>query len=394
MSPLARLRARFAVCLGVMVMAAMTATAARALVVELKDVAPDRIERQRAALAGNLPLAETPDITKLDERLAAKGFTIGNPVFIRIFKAESELELWMFKDGRYEHFATYPICHWSGTLGPKLVEGDKQAPEGFYTVGPRQMRRAGHWPRALNIGFPNALDRSLSRTGSYILIHGGCSSVGCFAMTDPVIDEIYRLSAEALKTQQDLISVHVYPFRMTAENMARNETSQWAEFWRDLKVAYDSFERTRLPPRVSVCDRRYLVTDATRPEEVADGRPLACGGDWFAATEPSAPTARRPGSSPTQPRAIRQASSPAASRDEPNPLPPDTTPPQSVRSTGRASARLRLPPAAGPTRRARISCVPTLPSCRRWIALHSGKAARKTIAHKPAPRRSRTAARR
>ena len=68
-------------------------------------------------------------------------------VLIRIFKEESELEMWMQKGERYVHFATYPICHWSGTLGPKLAEGDKQTPEGFYTITRRQLHRIGRWPR-------------------------------------------------------------------------------------------------------------------------------------------------------------------------------------------------------------------------------------------------------
>ena len=121
---------------------------------------------------------------------------------IRIFKAESELELWMQKDDRFELFATYSICKWSGKLGPKQHEGDRQAPEGMYAVGMPQIHRKGRWPRALNIGYPNAFDRAMDRTGSYILVHGGCSSTGCFAMTNQQMEEIYRLSEEALKQGQ------------------------------------------------------------------------------------------------------------------------------------------------------------------------------------------------
>ena len=151
-------------------------TPARAVTVELKDVAPDRIERQRAASIGQIPLPNTPNIAQFSERLAEKKMTLGSAIFIRIFKAESELEIWMQRGEKFELFATYPICHWSGTLGPKLNEGDKQSPEGIYTVTSRQLHLIGRHPRSLNLGFPNALDRSFSRTGSYILVHGACST--------------------------------------------------------------------------------------------------------------------------------------------------------------------------------------------------------------------------
>ncbi len=240
-------------------------TPAHAISIKLKDVAPDRIERQRKAAIGKLPLPGTPAINEREERLEAKGMSAGSPVVIRIFKEESELELWMMKDGRFEHFASYPICHWSGTLGPKLAEGDKQAPEGFYTVTRRQMHHRGRWPRSLNLGFPNTYDRALSRTGSYILVHGGCSSVGCFAMTNAVIKEIHGLTLAAIKKGQKHVPVHVFPFRMTDENMRRHAQDEWAGFWNELKAGYDSFERTRLAPRVNVCNGSYQVRDASPP---------------------------------------------------------------------------------------------------------------------------------
>jgi murein L,D-transpeptidase YafK len=195
------------------------------------------------------------------ERLSQKGLAFGNPVMIRIFKAESQLELWMQKEDRFELFATYSICKWSGRLGPKLREGDRQAPEGVYAVGMPQIHRKGRWPRSLNIGFPNAFDRAMSRTGSYILVHGGCSSTGCFAMTNPQMEEIYRLSEEALIQGQGHVPIHVFPFRMTEANLKTYSDSKWQPFWRNLKDAYDIFERTRVPPQVSVCGKRYVVTE-------------------------------------------------------------------------------------------------------------------------------------
>jgi len=247
---------------------------AAAVVVELKDVAADRIERQRAWVQGHLPLPGTPDVAKLDARLAAKGLSKGSPVFVRIFKEESELELWVRKGERFELLDTYPICHWTGTLGPKEREGDKQSPEGFYSATARQARHVGRWRKALNLGFPNALDQRLQRTGSYILLHGGCSSTGCFAMTDPVIDEIHGLASAALRGGQERIHINVFPFRMTAARLDVYKDHPSREFWGDLKAGYDAFERTRVPPQVAICGKRYLVQDGA-PGESGDKRALA-----------------------------------------------------------------------------------------------------------------------
>jgi len=255
---------------------------AQALTIELKDVAADRVERQRAAAAGALPLPGTPNVAFLQARLRDKGVTLADPILIRIFKAESELEIWKQKGGGYILFATYPICHWSGTLGPKLKSGDKQAPEGFYTVTRRQLHHAGRWPRSLNLGFPNVFDKTLSRTGSYILVHGGCSSVGCYAMTNTVIEEIYSLTAAAISGGEDHVPVHVFPFRMTDANLAKYKTDEWHDFWSNLKEGYDAFQRTRRPPRVSVCDGRYHFRDIA-PEEGGEPGPLG----WCGATAPA-----------------------------------------------------------------------------------------------------------
>jgi murein L,D-transpeptidase YafK len=198
----------------------------------------------------------------LDQRLAARGMKIASPLIIRIFKAESELEMWMKAGERFELLASYPICNWAGTLGPKLREGDGQSPEGLYAIGRRQLHRSARWRRSLDIGYPNAFDRGHARTGSSILVHGGCTSTGCFAMTDRVMEQIFRLSRAALWNGQKRIAVHIFPFRMTPENMAAHAGSRWQGFWANLKEAYDLFERTRLPPAVKVCAHRYVVSEA------------------------------------------------------------------------------------------------------------------------------------
>jgi murein L,D-transpeptidase YafK len=208
--------------------------------------------------------------------LGKKSMTTDQPIFVRIFKEESELEIWKQRaDGRFYPFKTYPICNWSGELGPKTKQGDKQAPEGFYTVTRDQMNPNSQFHLAFNLGYPNAYDRAHRRTGEFLMVHGKCKSAGCYAMTDALIEEIYALSREAFIGGQDSFEVHAFPFRMTAENMARHKDSPHIAFWQTLKEGYDHFELTRQPPSVAVCERRYLVnvkwrhaTASTDPEGV------------------------------------------------------------------------------------------------------------------------------
>ena len=192
--------------------------------------------------------------------LAKKGMDAKSPMFVRIFKEESELEVWKAReDGRFYHFKTYPICNWSGDLGPKLEHGDKQAPEGFYTITKGQMNPNSHYYLAFNIGFPNAFDRANRRTGDALMIHGNCKSAGCYAMTDGLMEEIYALARESFDGGQDSFQVHAFPFRMTDANLKRHTTDHNYGFWKTLKEGYDHFEKTRQPPEVAVCERRYLV---------------------------------------------------------------------------------------------------------------------------------------
>lgn len=192
--------------------------------------------------------------------LGRKGMSPSSPIFIRVFKEESELEVWKARDdGRFYHFKTYPICNWSGELGPKERQGDKQAPEGFYTVAAHQLNPNSQFHVSFNLGYPNAYDRAHGRTGDFLMIHGKCKSAGCYAMTDALMEEIYGLAREAIKSGQQSFEVHAFPFRMTAENMARHKKSRWYPFWTVLKSGYDHFETHRLPPQVAVCERKYIV---------------------------------------------------------------------------------------------------------------------------------------
>jgi murein L,D-transpeptidase YafK len=197
--------------------------------------------------------------------LGKKQMKTNAPIFVRIFKEESELEVWKQReDGRYYHFKTYPICNWSGDVGPKVVQGDKQAPEGFYTIARHQMNPNSQFYLAFNLGYPNAYDRANKRTGDALMVHGKCKSAGCYAMTDAFVEEIYALAREAFIGGQDGFQVHAFPFRMTEANLARYTDHPAQKFWATLKEGYDYFELTRQLPEVAVCDRKYVVNPKWR----------------------------------------------------------------------------------------------------------------------------------
>lgn len=195
----------------------------------------------------------------LREQLAANGLQFGDPVFIRIFKEERQLEVWLREPGKesYRIFRRYPIAAMSGKLGPKLAEGDGQAPEGFYSVTAASMNPASNYHLSFNLGFPNAYDRAHGRTGSFLMVHGDRRSIGCYAMTDPWIEEIYTLCDAAFQAGQQAIPVHCFPFRMTPERMAAAHDAPDLPFWENLREGYEKFEATTTPPAVRVRDGRY-----------------------------------------------------------------------------------------------------------------------------------------
>ncbi len=194
------------------------------------------------------------------------------PILVRIFKEESELEVWKQDDtGHFQILKVYPICRWSGDLGPKVHEGDRQAPEGFYTITPALMQPNSNYYLAINTGFPNAYDRANDRHGAFLMIHGDCSSRGCYAMTDEQIGEIYSLARESFLGGQQSFQLQAYPFRMTPANLARHRTNPNIAFWRMIKEGNDHFEVSRLEPKIDVCNKHY-VFDAVPPPN--SSRPL------------------------------------------------------------------------------------------------------------------------
>lgn len=195
----------------------------------------------------------------LEERLTLLSAKVGDPVFIRIFKEESLLEVWIRSGTEYQHLKDYFICAYSGYLGPKLQEGDRQSPEGFYKVKKYQLNPNSKYHLSFNLGFPNAYDRAHERTGSFLMVHGNCVSDGCYAMTDEKIEEIYSLVESALQKGQAYVQVHAFPFRMTDANMALYGNSEWYDFWDNLKEGYDYFELEKLPPHIKVEDKRYTI---------------------------------------------------------------------------------------------------------------------------------------
>ncbi|MGU3495984.1 hypothetical protein ACLBXM_18230 [Xanthobacteraceae bacterium A53D] len=191
--------------------------------------------------------------------ISQKDMAPKSPILVRVFKEEAELEVWKTRtDGSYALLKTYPICRWSGELGPKIKIGDRQAPEGFYNITPGLMNPNSSYYLSINMGFPNAFDKSYGRTGEFLMIHGDCSSAGCYAMTDEQIAEIYTLARESFSGGQRTFQIQAMPFRMTAENMARHRNSPHMPFWRNLKQGYDQFEVTRQEPKVDVCGQRYV----------------------------------------------------------------------------------------------------------------------------------------
>lgn len=216
------------------------------------EVAP---KSQRAEKA----ISRVEDRLKLE--LSKQGLRYGAPIFIRIFKQPGVLEIWVESaGGQFKLFEKYDICSFSGSLGPKLKQGDYQSPEGFYFVRANQLNPWSKFHLSFNLGYPNKYDRYYGRTGSALMVHGNCVSVGCYAMTDTYIEEIYALAVAALSSGQDFFRVHIFPFRLEPEILEIHQSHRWYKFWRNLKEGYDYFEDHNRPPNVEVKNGNYIFS--------------------------------------------------------------------------------------------------------------------------------------
>ena len=223
------------------------------------------------AAEGNIGRGRSVEVSRriapvVREELRRANLRLGAPAFVRIFKQERQLEVWLEQtSGRFGLFKTYPICNFSGALGPKRRSGDLQSPEGFYFVTPDRLNPWSKFHLSFDLGYPNAYERLLKRTGSALMVHGSCVSIGCYAMTDRGIEEIYTILEAALRQGQPFLRVHAFPFRMTAANMRRHEGSNWIDFWRNLEEGYEYFESHGRPPDATV-DRRSRRYVSSNPD--------------------------------------------------------------------------------------------------------------------------------
>ncbi len=226
---------------------------------------------------GENPEASLPINNRLKTKMAFKGMEESSPIMMRIFKQENELEVWKeTKSGKYGLLETYEICAWSGELGPKFREGDRQAPEGFYAVNQYLMNPYSNYHLAFNLGFPNKFDTAKNRTGSHLMVHGECTSRGCYAMENEPIESIYALAREALKGGQQSFQVQAYPFHMTAKNLAPHYESEHLDFWKNIKEGYDQFNITKKPPKVDVCGGKYVFNATPKNSNQAFSAYNAC----------------------------------------------------------------------------------------------------------------------
>jgi murein L,D-transpeptidase YafK len=221
-------------------------------------------------------------------KLKEMGSSPGAAMMVRIFKASNEFEVWkQTTSGQFKLFSTYEICAYSGGLGPKVSEGDRQSPEGFYNITPGLMNPNSNYYLAFNTGFPNKFDRVWNRTGSELMVHGDCSSRGCYSMTDEGIAEIYALARESFNGGNTVVQMQIFPFRMTPKNLAQYSTNPNLPFWMDIKEGYDRFELAKKPPTWDVCDKKYvfdLTSDGT-PLDAAAACPARQNDPLFAAVQ-------------------------------------------------------------------------------------------------------------
>ncbi|RSK51477.1 L,D-transpeptidase family protein [Hymenobacter rigui] len=184
-------------------------------------------------------------------------------LFLRAFKVGRRVEAWGRNagEGQFVLLRTFRLAGTSGTLGPKRQAGDGQIPEGFYTIN--RFNPDSKYHLSLGLDYPNAADQfraGFRDPGNDIFIHGSNETIGCLPITDEGIRELYVLAVEARSAGQASIPVHIFPFELTADNLARRMASPHLGFWQQLAVGYEAFEATHELPSITVtADGVYAV---------------------------------------------------------------------------------------------------------------------------------------
>jgi murein L,D-transpeptidase YafK len=204
----------------------------------------------------------------VDEMLTAKGIsTTDFEVFFRAFKKEQKFEIWAKNKGEnaFKLLKVYDFCASTGMLGPKRRSGDRQMPEGFYTID--AFNPTSNYYLSFRVSYPNASDKKFAdplNPGDNIFVHGSCITIGCIPVGDENIKEIYLLAARAKGGEKE-IPIHIFPNKMTDENynalkseFASNATL--LEFWSWLKPGFDAFEKSNAVPTITVDDvGKYVI---------------------------------------------------------------------------------------------------------------------------------------
>ncbi|HEY0031182.1 MAG TPA: L,D-transpeptidase family protein [Bacteroidia bacterium] len=206
--------------------------------------------------AGRVKAAYSEKWEGLKAAIKKQGIKEDFELFIRVFKEDKELEVWLRpKDQKeFQLFKTYAICASSGELGPKRKQGDGQVPEGFYTIAVFNPYSSYHL--SMGLSYPNASDRIIGKgnLGGDIMIHGDCVTIGCMPLTDNFIKEVYILAVEARNSGQQSIPVHIFPTRLNEKGMTflSGQNAKQLDFWKNLKTGYDYFEEHKQLPKVTV----------------------------------------------------------------------------------------------------------------------------------------------
>jgi len=229
------------------------------LLLSLAIVSPAFADVPSTARSRQAVSAQSDDLAR---DMADAGFALGDRLYIQLTKYPAELTVYVETDGgTYAPFRTWPICTYSGGLGPKRKQGDGKSPEGFYAVRPGAMNPASSYHLSFNLGYPNRYDRAQGYTGDYLMVHGRCVSIGCYAMTDDVIEQIWTLMDAAYQAGQSSVPVHIFPFRMTPEAMQIASGHPESAFWNQLAPAWQAFEESGKVPGVTVRGGKYVLSD-------------------------------------------------------------------------------------------------------------------------------------